>query len=307
MLSIRSLSFRYPTASSDALNDVSFNAARGEVLGLLGPNGAGKTTLIAHISGLLPIQNGEITFDQQSLAAARAKNPTRIAVAPQEYAFYPSLTVVENLDCFAGVGGLTGKEKKSRITECLATAQLENYTAVRADHLSGGLKRRLNLAIALLHRPELLLFDEPTVGVDPQSRVFILEAVKKLALEGCAVIYTSHYMEEVQSIADRVVILDQGRVLKQGLLADLLNASGEQHLQIAVAGGQEEILQTLLAAFGRVIKKDTGFQLTLDGQHGFAAVFSAIENAGLVLGYARIGNDNLEQLFMSLTHRSLRD
>lgn len=306
MLSIRNLSFRYPAANVAALDEVSFDALRGEVLGLLGPNGAGKTTLIAHLSGLLPIQRGEITLDQQPLAAERATKPTRIAVAPQEYAFYPSLNVVENLGCFAGAGGLSGREKKSRIAECLAFAQLERHAAVRADRLSGGLKRRVNLAIALLHRPELLLFDEPTVGVDPQSRAFILEAVKKLAQGGCAVIYTSHYMEEVDAIADRVVILDQGRVLKQGALKELLNASGTQ-LQLAVEGGEEERLQALLSSFGSVARRGVGVELTLPSRRNFAAVIGAVEAAGLVVSHARFGHADLEHLFMSLTHRSLRD
>lgn len=222
MLAIRQLGYRYPTAAVAALADVSFSAERGQVLGLLGPNGAGKTTLTALLAGLLEIQQGEIAIDGEPLAAARARKPTRIAIAPQEYAFYPSLTVVENLDCFAGVGGLTGSGRKARIADCLAFAQIERYASIRADRLSGGLKRRLNLAIALLHQPELLLLDEPTVGVDPQSRAFLLDAVRKLAQSGCAVIYTSHYMEEIETIADRVVFLDEGRVVKQGALEELL-------------------------------------------------------------------------------------
>lgn len=306
MLAIRNLSFRYPTANVVALDEVSFDALRGEVLGLLGSNGAGKTTLIAHLAGLLPIQRGIITLDQQPLAAERASNPTRIAVAPQEYAFYPSLNVVENLACFAGVGGLSGSEKKSRIAQCLAFAQLERYAAMRVDRLSGGLKRRLNLAIAMLHRPELLLFDEPTVGVDPQSRAFILTAVKKLAQDGCAVIYASHYMEEVEAIADRIVILDQGRVLKQGTLTELLSASGTQ-LQLAVAGGEEEYLQALLSPYGSVTRQGVGVQITLVSRSSFAIVIAVVEAAGLVVIHARFGNTSLEQVFMSLTRRSLQD
>jgi ABC-2 type transport system ATP-binding protein len=306
MLSIRNLSFRYPTASVAALTEVSLDALRGEVLGLLGPNGAGKTTLIAHLSGLLPLQRGDITIDQSPLAAERARRPTRIAVAPQEYAFYPSLSVTENLACFAGVGDLSGSEKKSRIAECLAFAQLERYATVRAERLSGGLKRRLNLAIALLHRPELMLFDEPTVGVDPQSRAFLLQAIKQLAQDGCAVIYTSHYMEEVEAIADRVVILDQGRVLKQGALNELLNESGTL-LQLAVEGEEVERLQTLLSPFGVVTRQGAGVQLTLASRRSFATAIAAVEAAGLVVSHARFGDADLEQLFMSLTHHSLRD
>ena len=306
MLAIRKLSFRYPTASMAALDDVSFEARRGEVLGLLGPNGAGKTTLIAHLTGLLPIQQGDITLDQQPLDAERARQPTRIAVAPQEYAFYPSLSVTENLACFAGAGSLSGRAKKSRIAECLAFAQLERYATVRADRLSGGLKRRLNLAIALLHHPELLLFDEPTVGVDPQSRAFLLEAIKQLAQDGCAVIYTSHYMEEVEAIADRVVILDQGRVLKQGVLSELLS-TGATQLQLAVEGDALERLQTLLPPFGDVNLQGAGVQITLASRRDFPAVIAALDAAGLVVSHARFGHADLEQLFMSLTHHSLRD
>jgi ABC-2 type transport system ATP-binding protein len=272
----------------------------------LGPNGAGKTTLIAHLSGLLAIQHGDIRVDGQPLSAQRAKDPTRIAVAPQEYAFYPSLTVAENLACFAGVGGLSGSEKTSRIAEALAFAQLERFSGVRAERLSGGLKRRLNLAIALLHRPELLLFDEPTVGVDPQSRAFILEAVKKLAEQGCAVIYTSHYMEEVEAIAHRVVILDQGKVLEQGALGDLLGA-GSMQLQLAVEGGAADRLYALLSTFGSIVQQGAGVQLTLTSRHDFAAVIAAVQAAGLVVSRAHFGHTDLEQLFMSLTHRSLRD
>ena len=306
MLAIRHLGFRYPTADVAALTDVSLEARRGEVLGLLGPNGAGKTTLIAHLSGLLALQSGEITLDGVPLASVRAHQPTRIAVAPQEYAFYPSLSVAENLACFAGVGSLSGPDQKSRMAHSLAFAQLERYATTRAERLSGGLKRRLNLAIALLHRPELILFDEPTVGVDPQSRAFLLQAIQQLAKDGCAVIYTSHYMEEVEAIADRVVILDQGRVLAQGALTELLQTH-KTLLQLAVEGGEVERLQALLSPFGEVSPQGDGVQLALASRSDFAAAIAAVAAAGLVVSHARFGHADLEQFFMSLTHHSLRD
>jgi ABC-2 type transport system ATP-binding protein len=306
MLSIRDLSFQYPAADRPALQGVSFEAWRGEVLGLLGPNGAGKTTIIAHIAGLLPIRSGSISFGQEPLAAVRAAQPTRIAVAPQEYAFYAMLTVAENLDCFAGVGGLAGDEKRRRIAASIEFAQLENYRDVRADRLSGGLKRRLNLAIALLHKPELLLFDEPTVGVDPQSRAFLLDAVKQLARDGCTVIYTSHYMEEVEAIADRVVILDHGQVLKSGTLHELL-ADGSTQLDLAVDDGNTERLLAVLAAFGPAAQLAEGVQLTLAPGQTIQEVLAAVEAAGLTVRQARFGHANLEHVFMALTHRYLRD
>ena len=306
MLAIRQLGFRYPTAQVAALIDVSLEARRGEVLGLLGPNGAGKTTLIAHLSGLLQLQSGEITLDDQPLASVRASQPTRIAVAPQEYAFYPSLSVAENLACFAGLGRLSGPDKKLRIADCLAFAQLERYAGTRAERLSGGLKRRLNLAIAVLHRPELILFDEPTVGVDPQSRAFLLQAIQQLARDGCAVIYTSHYMEEVEAIADRVVILDQGRVLAQGALTELLQTH-QALLQLDVEGGEQERLQAVLSPFGAVSLHGAGVQLAVACRSQFADAIAAVAAAGLVVSHARFGHADLEQLFMSLTHHSLRD
>jgi ABC-2 type transport system ATP-binding protein len=246
MLAVSRLGYRYRTATVAALAEVSFSAARGQVMGLLGPNGAGKTTLIALLAGLLSLQEGEIALDGQPLAAARALRPTRIALAPQEYAFYPSLTVTENLDCFAGIGGLSGSARRGRIAECLAFAQIERYAHTRADRLSGGLKRRLNLAIALLHRPELLLLDEPTVGVDPQSRAFLLDAVRGLAQSGCTVIYASHYMEEIEAIADQVVFLDEGRVVKQGPLKELLAEAEAVGLRARPRHGNLELLFMML-------------------------------------------------------------
>jgi ABC-2 type transport system ATP-binding protein len=305
MLSIEHLGYRYPRADTAALDGVSLSARRGSVLGLLGPNGAGKTTLISHLAGLLPVQQGQILIDSEPLATARAANPTRIAVAPQEYAFYPMLSVAENLACFAAAGRLSGTKRDERIAACLAFAQLERYQGIRAEKLSGGLKRRLNLAIALLPEPELMLFDEPTVGVDPQSRAFILDAIKALARKGAAVIYTSHYMEEIEAIADHVVILDRGRMLCAGSLDELL-AQHEPVMVLAADGLPREALLALLAQHGSVV--DTaGPRLSLRLRSRPAEVLAALDAAGATVHSAQFGRGNLEQLFMSLTQRSLRD
>ena len=305
MLSIEHLAYRYPQAPAPALDDVTLDAQRGSVLGLLGPNGAGKTTLISHLAGLLPVQQGQILIDGEPLAAARAARPTRIAVAPQEYAFYPMLTVGENLECFAAAGRLNGARRRERIDACLAHAQLERYRDTRAQKLSGGLKRRLNLAIALLPEPELMLFDEPTVGVDPQSRAFILDAIRALARAGAAVIYTSHYMDEIEAIADRVAILDHGHVLRSGALEELL-AQDELVMVLAADGLPREALLALLASHGSVV--DAGApQVSLRLASRPAEVLAALDAAGAQVRHAEFGRGNLEQLFMSLTRRSLRD
>lgn len=306
MLSIKELSYRYPQAEKPALTGVSLNAAHGQILGLLGPNGAGKTTLISHLSGLLPVQQGDISIDGQPLAAIRRNTPTRIAVAPQEYAFYPMLTVRENLECFASAGGLGGSRKQQRMTECLAFAQLERFSGTRAERLSGGLKRRLNLAIALLPEPEFILLDEPTVGVDPQSRAFLLDAVKTLARNGAAVIYTSHYMEEIEAIADRVVILDDGKVLCDGTLDELLGG-GAVRVLLGVEGVSGVALSALLDSFGTVTAAGVNWLVTLAPEKNPVALLAALEQAGGRVRYAEFGRSNLEQLFMTLTHRLLRD
>ncbi len=304
MLTIEHLSYRYPKAVNPALDDVSLHARRGQVLGLLGPNGAGKTTLISHLSGLHAVQRGQVLIDGQSLAAVRASTPTRIAVAPQEYAFYPMLSVAENLACFAAAGRLTGAKRGERISACLAFAQLERFAGTRADTLSGGLKRRLNLAIALLPEPELLLFDEPTVGVDPQSRAFVLEAIRSLAKDGAAVIYASHYMEEIEAMAEHVVILDHGRVLRAGLLDELL-VQDSGMLTLAADGLPAEALTAILSRFGTV--RSLGERFQLRSATPPAEVLAALDAAGARVRHAEFGRANLEQLFLALTHRSLRD
>jgi ABC-2 type transport system ATP-binding protein len=306
MLAIRNLSYRYPHTEKPALTGVSLNAERGQILGLLGPNGAGKTTLISHLSGILQVQQGHISIDGLPLAVVRRNTPTRIAVAPQEYAFYPMLTVTENLECFAAAGGLGGDRKRQRIGECLAFSQLERFARVRAERLSGGLKRRLNLAIALLPEPELILLDEPTVGVDPQSRAFLLDAVKTLANNGAAVIYTSHYMEEIEAIANRVVIIDDGKVLRDGTLNELLN-EGVAHVRLAVEGVIATQLSVLLERFGTAESVGEEWRVMLAPGQTPTALLAAVEQAGGRLRHAEFGRNNLEHLFMTLTLRSLRD
>jgi ABC-2 type transport system ATP-binding protein len=306
MLQISALSFQYPGAPQAALSDVSLQVKRGRVLGLLGPNGAGKTTLISHLAGLLAVQQGSILLDGQPLVQTRAEHPTRIALAPQEYAFYPMLTVAENLECFAAVCRLKGDKKRERIAACLAFAQLERFAKTRAEQLSGGLKRRLNLAIALLPEPELVLLDEPTVGVDPQSRAFLLDAVKALAEQGCTVLYTSHYIEEIEAIADDVAILDNGRVLRAAPLPELL-AEGGSRMALRTDWPVEAML-ALLANFGTAQAGHDGeITLSLNARATPAGVLKAIATAGATLRMARYGSHDLERLFMQLTHRTLRD
>jgi len=231
VIEIRDLRFRYPGATRDALAGLTLQVHDGSLFGLLGPNGSGKTTLISVLTGLLQASAGEARIGGAALPDG-ARPQAISALVPQDYAFYPRLSVAENLRCFGGVLGLRGAELTSRMEEVVAVAGLQDFLAKRAEQLSGGLKRRLNLAIGLLNRPRLLFLDEPTVGIDPQSRAFILEAIKRLNDGGATVIYTSHYMDEVQQLCDSIGVLDEGRLLAQGSLAELLKAApGHRNLE----------------------------------------------------------------------------
>ena len=300
MLDITGLAYTYPGVAHAALAGVSFNVQRGQILGLLGPNGAGKSTLVAHLAGLLDVQHGVICIDGQSLRDYRRHDPTRIAVAPQDYAFYPMLSVRENLECFAAVNRLHAGAARDAITRALDVTQLNDYAKVRGERLSGGLKRRLNLAIALLARPALLVLDEPTIGVDAQSRHFLLDTVKRLAADGAAVIYTTHYLEEIEAIADQVAILHRGEILRHGSLDSLL-AEGAAHVTVQFAETPPPALLEQVQALGSA--QLAGRQLRVQLSPGIAplAALNVIETCGVPILEIHAGRYTLEQLFMQLT------
>lgn len=300
MLDITGLSYTYPGVAHAALTNVSFNVQRGKILGLLGPNGAGKSTLVAHLAGLLDVQQGAIRIDGQPLRDYRRQDPTRIAIAPQDYAFYPMLSVRENLECFAGVNRLHAAAARGAIAHALNVTQLNDYVNVRGERLSGGLKRRLNLAIALLAKPALLVLDEPTVGVDAQSRHFLLDTIKRLAADGAAVIYTTHYLEEIEAIADQVAILHRGEILRHGPLSNLL-AEGAAHVTVQFAEAPPADLPELVREVGGA--QLAGKQLRMALHPGVTPLdaLKVIETAGTPILEIHAGRYTLEQLFMQLT------
>jgi len=214
VLSAEQLQYRYPGQEQPALCGVDLRLARGQAVGLLGPNGSGKSTLINLLAGLRRPQGGHIRH-------AGAGGPS-VASVPQEYAFYPELSCRENLEFFCGMLDLRADEAARRVDKAIATCMLEEFADRRARHCSGGVRRRLNLGIALLQQPDVLLLDEPTVGVDPQSRAFLLDRVREMVDAGTAVLYATHYMEEVTAVCSHILLLDHGRVLASGDLATLL-------------------------------------------------------------------------------------
>lgn len=219
---IEQLSHTYAGAPSPALDNVTLTIARGALFGLLGPNGAGKTTLISVLTGILPLQKGEVRVLGKRLSQDRDAVLAMAGLVPQDYAFYPRLTGRENLRFFAGINGFHGLSAMERMDRAISICGIEDHLDRMAGEYSGGLKRRLNLAIGLLNDPRVLYLDEPTVGIDTRSRRFILDAIKALKTAGNTVIYTSHYMEEVEQLCDTVAIIDRGRVIAHQPIGELL-------------------------------------------------------------------------------------
>jgi ABC-2 type transport system ATP-binding protein len=292
-LEIQGVSFRYPGAAEPVLREVTLDIPAGGVFGLLGPNGAGKTTLLSLIAG------------QRRGATGRLAVEGSLGLVPQECAFYPMLSCRENLRFFAAVQGI--RRLDPRIDAVARLARIEGVLGRAAGELSGGLKRRLNLAIGLLTQPEILLLDEPTVGVDPQSRAFLLDTVRSLAGPERIVIYTSHYMEEVQSVCDRVAIMDHGRVLLADTLAAVLE-EGSGHLRLRLSAPLPAQLHAeWRVRYALLDQGDARYQLRIAQPAEVGPIVEAAlaaECRPLAIHY---GRRDLEQVFMQLTRRSLRD
>src|SRR4051812_6720805 len=244
-----------------ALNDVSLQIKRGEFFGLLGPNGAGKSTLMSLAAGLRPADAGTLTLDGAALDIGNSAGRLALGLVPQHIALYQELSPDQNLRIFGQLYGLRGALLKERVEEALAAVQLLDRRKDQVKNFSGGMQRRLNLAAALLHRPKVLLCDEPTVGVDPQSRNAIFEYLERLNREGLTVIYSTHYMEEATRLCSRIGIIDQGRILAQGTLDELLTRLPFEEEIRFPADAATSTLAAALAVQGEL--------LTLDGSHRF--------------------------------------
>lgn len=295
MLRFEDIHFRYPGAAQPSLEGVSFSVPQGSALGLLGPNGAGKTTLLSLAAGLLPHQRGRITL------------PQKLALVPQDNAFYPMLTVRENLRFFGQLQGIEGERLRERMKATLAFTQLEAFGDRRGEHLSGGLKRRLNLAIGLLADPDTLLLDEPTAGVDPQSRHFLLTAIGDLQRAGRTIVYTSHHMDEIEALCGHVAILDQGRVLLSGTLGEVLNYAPPV-LSIRFKAPLPEGLASAWAERYEV-ESLPDHRVVLGGACMAEApgLLAEAEAAGAAVDALAWGQQHLDDVFMKLTHHALRD
>jgi len=294
-----------------AVDGVGFNIGPSETYGLLGPNGAGKTTTISMICGLLVRDGGSVTVDGRAIDVGQASAKGAIGYVPQDLAIYPELTARENLRFFGQLYGIGGRELPKRMDEVLEIIGLADRADERTDQFSGGMKRRLNIGIGLLHRPRLLVLDEPTVGVDPQSRNAILSSVETLSEQGMAILYTTHYMEEAERLCDRVGIIDEGKIRAEGTRRELVGLIGERdRVSLTVSGSAAEAATALRAIDGvdEATPHEGGVTLlVVEARNLLPRILEVATQAGASVGGVEIVEPDLEAVFLHLTGRALRD
>ena len=293
-----------------ALDHLNLNVVEGEILGLLGPNGAGKTTAIRTLCGLIDADSGETTVlgHRQSIKNLEARR--EIGLVTQEITVFTDLSAAENLRYFGGLYGLRGAELTANVEEMLTFVGLSDRAKKRPGTFSGGMQRRLNIACALVHKPKLVIMDEPTVGIDPQSRNHILESVKGIAKNGTTVIYTTHYMEEVQAICDRIAIMDMGRVITEGTLSELVGRiQHEQKVHLTAIVPSDALTSDFKAISGVKHVEVTGNVYVITSASGSGNVSRIMEIAQRYGGVTSFTEEkpNLENVFLTLTGKKLRD
>lgn len=307
ILDVRDVRKRF--GSVQALGGVSFQVEAGEIFGLLGPNGAGKTTLMSILSGLLHQDAGAVLINGATLHPNNHELKKLIGIVPQDLAIYGELTARENLCFFGELYGVSGAELNKRVTQILDAIGLSDRADVRAGQFSGGMKRRLNLGAALVHQPKILLLDEPTTGVDPQSRNRIFEEVRRLNAAGMTIIYTSHYMEEVQALCPRVGIIDQGVLIACDHLPALLKQmTGLIRFRVPeLSAGFADKLAHLGSARFRV-REDGAIELeSTDVKKTLLELVALLQSETVALQSLETEEPNLERVFLHLTGRGLRD
>ncbi len=294
-----------------AVDDVSLTIAGGETYGLLGPNGAGKTTTISMLCGLTPADAGTVEVAGRPMHPGAVDAKASVGYVPQDIALYPDLSARENLTFFGKLQGIAKAQLRRRVAEVLDIVGLTDRADEHVDSYSGGMKRRANIAVGLLHEPELLVLDEPTVGVDPQSRNQILESIDRLGGAGLAVLYTTHYMEEAERLCDRVGIIDEGRLVAEGTRAELVARLGE-HARVRIEGSGDltglvaEASERGLAVRGSTT--DGAADLVVaEARRALAPLVELADDLGVDVGAVEVREPDLEAVFLHLTGKALRD
>jgi ABC-2 type transport system ATP-binding protein len=295
-----------------AVDGVHFSIPSGEAFGLLGPNGAGKTTTVSMMCGLVVPSAGDVVIDGHSILHDPMAVRRVIGVVPQDIALYPTLSARENLTFFARMQDVPPDTLASRVDAVLDIVQLADRQKDRVETYSGGMKRRINIAVGLLNQPRLLILDEPTVGVDPQSRNSILETLKELNRQGMTLLYTSHYMEEVEFLCTHIAIMDHGKVIADGTQQDLrLQAGNKDIINVQLVREAGDVVRDRLAALpgvDTVELRDKVVRIaTNQGRSLLAGVISTLDDAGCPVSTIDVKEPNLEDLFLNLTGTSLRD
>ncbi|MCX6168210.1 MAG: ABC transporter ATP-binding protein [Ignavibacteriales bacterium] len=292
----------------NALNNVSLTIPKGEFFGLLGPNGAGKSTLMNIIIGYLEADSGQVYIGEEKISSQNIQLRKKIGYVPQEVSLYLELSAYKNLKIFGELYGITSKKLESKIEYVLDLVQLKDRKKDQVKEFSGGMKRRLNLAASLLHDPEIVLCDEPTVGVDPQSRNAIFDMLSELNKSGKTIVYTTHYMEEAERLCSRLAIIDHGNIIAIGTLVELINLLNRKDTIKIQKTALTQNKLSALREMGLVNEFDFYFELMpKDGYEKNSKIFGKLEEIGIPNDFIQISRATLEDVFLNLTGRSLRD
>lgn len=309
ILEVKNLVKRY--GETLAIDNVSFSIKEGEIFGLLGPNGAGKTTAINTIIGIIVPDKGDISIFCKDMKKYSMEIKSHIGIVPQEIAIYPDLTAYENVEFFGRLYNLKGSLLKERVENVLDFTGLIERRKQQAKKFSGGMKRRLNIACALVHKPKLIIMDEPTVGIDPQSRNHILESVKKMRDEGSTVIYTSHYMEEVEELCTDIAIMDHGKIIARGSKEELKAFVAVEEKTVIALNSMNYTVVDCIKKVHNVIDCSVGRNMltviSKKGSSNLSEIIHCIIDSDLEIISLSSEKPDLETVFLTLTGRTLRD
>lgn len=305
MIEIKNISKHYKSIA--ALNGVSLEIQQGEFFGLLGPNGAGKSTMMNLLAGYIDCDEGSITYNGDVISRDSLHIRKKFGLAPQSLALYEDVSAEINLKIFGSLYINKNSRLKQIIDEKLYEAGLYERRKDPVKTFSGGMKRRLNLAIALMHSPKVLLCDEPTVGVDPQSRNAIFDYLQKINNDGITIIYTTHYMEEAEKLCKKIAIVDKGKVISLGTKDELLDLLPYKEEIFILKNEKTSACLGLITKFGEIAEKEGKYEIILNSKNKLSDLFILLENKGISYNNVEFRNPTLEELFLKLTGRRLRD